>query len=314
MRVTGVSRQIDQARVATALANGQVGEPVSDRSVTLADADSSATTHAASCVDTLSTPGSIPRIVYIRADLKEPTDSGIAQMADIFAQSVSLRMRSLLNARGDTIPPGEPHVTWRNIERHTPLGVTVYRNAAPVFQLLSPHTDSIAAAILLAAAHKTVDEGEGPFWPEGTGGDSLKFGISFELTPPGKRQLTSPARIAFPVFSVFFPPEVFPRLTSTSLPEYPSSERRGGIIAVIILEFQVDSTGRAIPGSIKEVWSPTKKRPTGRMLYAYNDFLDSVTRWLPTAEFEPARIGGCRVRQLVSEPFTFSITSRTSVQ
>jgi len=214
-------------------------------------ADSSAITHAASCVDTLSTPGSIPRIVYIRADLKEPTDSGIAQMADIFAQSVSLRMRSLLNARGDTIPPGEPHITWRNIERHTPLGVTVYRNAAPVFQLLSPNTDSIAAATLLAAAHKTVDEGEGPFWPEGTGSDSLKFGISFELTPPGKRQLTSPAR--------------------------------------------------------------TKKRPTGRMLYAYNDFLDSVTRWLPTAEFEPARIGGCRVRQLVSEPFTFSITSRISV-
>ncbi len=275
-------------------------------------ADGSTITHAASCLDTLSTPASIPRIVYIRADVNEPTDSGIAEMADIFAQSVSLRMRSLLNARGDTLPPGEPDITWRKIERHTPLGVTVYRNAPPVFRLLSPHTDSIAAATLLAAAHKTTDEGEGPFWPEGTRADSLKFGISFELTLPGKRQLTHPPRIAFPVFSVFFPPEVPVRLTSKSQPEYPSAELREGITAVIILEFQVDSTGRAIPGSIKEVWSPTKKRPTGRMLDAYNDFLDSVTRWLSTAEFEPARIGGCRVRQFVGEPFTFSIASRAS--
>jgi len=271
-------------------------------------ADRSTITHAASCLDTLSTPASIPSIVYIRAEIKEPADSGIAQMADIFAQSVSLRMRTLLNAKGDTLPPGEPLITWRKIEPHIPLGVTIYRNSAPVFQLLSPSTDSVAAAILLTAARKAVDEGEGPFSPEGTAGDSLKFRLGFALTDPGKLNLDDTGRIALPVFSVFFPPQVSARLKHKSLPTYPPSERRAGITAVIIMDFLVDSTGHAIPGSMKEVWSPTKKRPTGQMLAAYNDFLDSVTRWLPKAEFEPARIGGCKVTQLVREPFTFSIS------
>ena len=264
--------------------------------------------HAASCLDTISAPPSVPSIVYVRAAIKEPTDSGIGQMADIFAQSVSLRMRSLLNARGDTIPPGEPITTWRKMKSHIPLGITIYRNAAPVFRLLSPHTDSVTAATLLAAARKAMDEGEGPFWPEGTPGDSLSFGLSLALTAPGKLKLEDTGRIAFPVFSVFFPPAVPAKLTHKSLPAYPLSERSAGITAFIVMEFFVDSTGHAVPGSFKEVWSPTKKRPTGQMLAAYNDFLDSVTRWLPNAEFEPARIGGCKVTQLVREPFTFSIS------
>jgi len=270
--------------------------------------DKSPITHAISCLDTVSIAPSIPSIVYLRATIKEPVDSGVGQMADLFAQSVSLRMRALLNAKGDTLPPGEPLITWHGIKSHIPLAVTIYRNAAPVFQLISPHTDSAAAAILLTAVHKTLDEDEGPFWPDGTSGDSLTFGLRFELTNPGKLKLDDTGRIAFPVFSVFFPPQVSARLKHKSLPTYPPSERSEGITAVIIMDFLVDSTGHAIPGSMKEVWSPTKKRPTGQMLAAYNDFLDSVTRWLPKAEFEPARIGGCKVTQLVREPFTFSIS------
>lgn len=271
-------------------------------------ADRSIIARPTSCLDTISIVASLPVVVYLRASLKEPTDSGIAQMADIFAQSVSLRMRSLLNARGDTLPSGEPAITWRGIKPHIPLGVTIYRNAAPVFQPLSPHTDSVAAATLLTAVHKALDEGEGPFWPQGTPGDSLKFGLAFALTDPGKFKLDDTGRIAFPVFSVFFPHEVSARLAGKSLPTYPPADRAAGITAVIVMDFLVDSTGHAIPGSFKEVWPPTKKRPTGQMLAAYNDFLDSVIRWLPNAEFEPARIGGCKITQLVREPFTFSIS------
>lgn len=272
--------------------------------------DKSPITHAISCLDTVSIAPSIPSIVYLRATIKEPVDSGIGQMADLFAQSVSLRMRALLNAKGDTLPPGEPLITWHGIKSHIPLAVTIYRNAAPVFQLISPHTDSAAAAILLTAVHKTLDEGEGPSWPEGAPGDSLTFGLSMELTDPGKIQLSHSGRFASPMFSVLFPPEVPARMKAGSGPDYPLTERRAGITAVVIAEFQVDTTGHVIPGSPREVWASRQKRPTGQSLVAYNDFLNSVMRWLPNAEFEPARIGGCSVEQFVHEPFSFELTGR----
>ena len=267
-------------------------------------------THATSCLDTVSIAASIPSLVYLRATIKEPVDSGIGQMADLFAQSVSLRMRALLNAKGDTLPPGEPLITWHGIKSHIPLAVTIYRNAAPVFQLISPRTDSAAAAILLTAVHKTLDEGEGPSWPEGAPGDSLTFGLSVELTDPGKIQLSHSGRFASPMFSVLFPPEVPARMKAGSGPDYPLTERRAGITAVVIAEFKIDTTGHVIPGSPREVWASRQKRPTGQLLTAYNDFLNSVMRWLPNAEFEPAHIGGCSVEQFVREPFSFELTGR----
>jgi hypothetical protein len=275
--------------------------------------DNRAVARPTSCLDTVSILPSIPAIVYLRATTREPVDPGLGQMMDVFAQSVSLRMRGLLNPHGDTLPPGEPIITWRSIEDHIPLGVTVYRDAAPVFQLISPHTDSVAAAMLLDAVHKAVADGEGPFWPEGTPGDSLTFGLSFELTDPGKVQLSHSGRFATPVFSVLSPPEVPARAKlegGASAPIYPLTERHAGITAVVIAEFHVDTTGHVSPGSIREVWPSTQKRPTGRLLAAYNDFLDSVMRWLPNAEFEPAHIGGCSVQRFVQQPFNFALTGR----
>jgi hypothetical protein len=32
-----------------------------------------------------------------------------------------------------------------------------------------------------------------------------------------------------------------------------------------------------------------------------------LREWLPTATYEPARIGGCPVRQLVQQPFAFTV-------
>jgi len=284
---------------------------LSTNSVSAQAVDKSPIARPTSCLDTVSIVPSIPSIVYLRATVKEPVDSSVGRMVDVFAQSVSLHMRSLLNPHGDTLPQGDPIITWREIKTHIPLGVIVYRNAAPVFQLLSPHTDSVAAATLFAAVRKTVDDGEGPFWPEGTPGDSLTFGLSFEVTDPGKLQLSRSGRFASPVFSVLFPPEVPAKAKlEGSAPIYPLTERHAGITAIVIAEFQIDTTGHVNPGSIKEVWPSTQKRPTGQLLAAYNDFLSSVLSWLPNAEFEPAHIGGCSVQQFVQEPFNFELTGR----
>lgn len=114
-------------------------------------------------------------------------------------------------------------------------------------------------------------------------------------------------RVAFPVFTLMVPPETPAELIGGGLPQYPPLPRMAGAIAIVTTEFFVDSAGRAMPSTFKEIWGPKDKRPTGKLLEYYDAFVSSIKRWLPSATFAPARVGGCPVPQLVSQPFTFTI-------
>jgi len=277
------------------------------RNVTAQSKQDASIAHQVSCIDTASLAATVPHIVYIRATVKDSADARIGPMVDLYAQSVAQGLRRMFHPRGDTLPPGEPAITWRGIESPVSLTVTVFRNAASVYQLLSPRADSVAAAMLLSAAHTAADSGEGPFWPDSMPGDSLSFGLSYEFSLQ-KMQVAPTARPAFPVFYGMFPPEIPARQVSKSAPHYPDGPLRRGAIATVIVDFRVDTTGHLIPGTARDVWNSGQKRLTGDMLSIYNEFLQSVLTWLPTAEFTPARFGNCLVSQLVEQPFTFSIS------
>jgi hypothetical protein len=249
----------------------------------------------------------IPSIVYVRAAIEDSVDPGVGSTLDLFAQSVAAQFRLMLHSRGDTLPSGEPAITWRGIEPHIALGVTSRRRGGTAYQLLTPHRDSVAAEMLLAAAHAADDAGDGVLWMSDMPGDSVTSGLSFVLSEPGTAQLPDSGRAAFPVFSVMRPPETPVRATSKSFPSYPNPARMRGANGVLVVEFLVDSTGRVTPGTVKEVWDPKWQRPKGELLTYYNQFLRSVLDWVPRATFEPARVGGCPVPQLVQEPFTFTI-------
>lgn len=260
-----------------------------------------------SCVDTVSMEHAVPSIVYVEGAISDSVDRRAGSMADIFAQSVAQQLRLMLHTRGDTLAPGEPVITWRGIKSHIPLGVTAYRKGGAKYELLTPHFDSLAAAMLLSASHAAEDASDGVLWPSDMPGDSVKFGISFVLSQPGTMQIVDPDRTAFPVFSVMFPPETPAKLASPSTPRYPTAVREAGVTGVVIVEFQIDSTGHTVPRTAKEIWNSGTKRPTGELLGYYNQLLHSVLDWVSTAKFEPARIGGCPVPQIVKQPFTFSI-------
>jgi len=80
------------------------------------------------------------------------------------------------------------------------------------------------------------------------------------------------------------------------------------VTGVVIANFIVDTAGHARPESIKGVWLASQKRPEGELLTYYNEFAQSIFKWIKTATFTPARLGGWPVPQLVQQPFTFSIT------
>jgi protein TonB len=63
----------------------------------------------------------------------------------------------------------------------------------------------------------------------------------------------------------------------------------------VLVQFVVDTTGRAEVSSLR--------------FLAYSDrgFARAVYDALPQLRFEPAELGGRKVRQLVQQPFTFTI-------
>jgi protein TonB len=78
-------------------------------------------------------------------------------------------------------------------------------------------------------------------------------------------------------------------------PAYPDMLRTAGIEGQVLAQFVVDTTGRADMGTFKALKSD-------------NDlFTTSVKNALARMRFLPAEVGGKKVKQLVQQPFQFSL-------
>ena len=79
-------------------------------------------------------------------------------------------------------------------------------------------------------------------------------------------------------------------------PRYPDMLRQAGVEGEVLAQFVVDTTGKAQAGSLKILKS------------SHDMFVQSVKNALPQMKFIPAEVGGKKVKQLVQQPFTFSIS------
>jgi protein TonB len=78
-------------------------------------------------------------------------------------------------------------------------------------------------------------------------------------------------------------------------PMYPPELRAVGMEGEVVVQFVVDTMGRA-------------EMRTFRVLRSTHSAFDQAVRdALPLMRFEPARLGGRLVRQVVQEPFTFAL-------
>ena len=97
-----------------------------------------------------------------------------------------------------------------------------------------------------------------------------------------------------PYFEFQVEKPVVPAPGSTS-PRYPDMLRQAGVEGEVLAQFVVDTTGRAEPASLKILKS------------SHDLFIQSVKNALPQMKFIPAEVGGRKVKQLVQQPFSFSI-------
>lgn len=277
---------------------------------------------ADSCLSAIPTD-SLTRVpVFLSATVRDSTDGAILPGADILMDVVARQVRAMLGAAPTALPTGEPVVGWRDVDRS--VVVTVRRDGdfswrasddestlRTAGSTTSSATSSPAAELVMQALHAAHAAGERVPWPAGADADADRMEFSLGLSharPTREGSIVPPRlRVSTPVFSLAVPWHSPVSVTRPPRIGYPDQLVRMGISGTIVLEYVVGTDGRADTETLKDVWQSSEPYPRGEMGHAYRGFIATVKRALPAARFEPARVGGCVVRELVRQPFAFAL-------
>ena len=194
--------------------------------------------------------------------------------------------------------------------------ITVMR--APVATHRVPRTVLLAAGALLsvggfALACATPEAVSGT---QGRPGSAPKVGVleldSMVVTPNGRRMAPMPNAVRVDQPPVVAPPQQMKstdvffefqveapvrQLPTSSGPTYPAAARTEQREGEVLAQFVVDTAGLVVPGTYKVL------RAIGG-----DEFVVAVREGLPSLRFEPARVGGRKVKQLVQQPFQFALS------
>lgn len=90
-------------------------------------------------------------------------------------------------------------------------------------------------------------------------------------------------------------------LINEKAPIYPSALRTRGVEGEVYVSFVVDTNGTADMRTLKVLKS------------SHPEFFDAVRATLPEMRFDPARLHGRKVRQLIAQPFTFALSTKDGI-
>ena len=103
------------------------------------------------------------------------------------------------------------------------------------------------------------------------------------------------------VFTILEVDTAVVRSQMSAAPAYPLALLDKKIEGMVLARYVVDTTGFADTTSFEVIRS------------THPGFVDAVKEALPYMRFQPAKIGGMKVRQLVEQQFSFRITDTTTV-
>lgn len=245
--------------------------------------------------------------VYLAADASDSAARPLLNNVSVLTQAVAVRVRALLGAQPEQLPRGEPTLTWRDADAS--VEVTAYRDGRLRWRPV-PDSERTPTSILIERALTDVHATGGAWfvWPDSTI-DSLvfRFVARAPIVDHEHTVRVPPMQGGMPLFSVAEPWEESTRAKHLPHVPYPPSLESARVEGVVILRFIVDTTGRVDTATISDVWPSNRPRLTGDDAQYYDTFVKAVRTTLVKARFEPARIGGCPVRQLVQMPFGFRL-------
>jgi hypothetical protein len=264
-----------------------------------------------SCVEKIP-PNSLTRVPVFLEATADSASRVILPDADLFTQSVAFKLRELLGGNESRLPEGDAAVAWDLLWGE--VLVTAHRGgpptwAVPAWSVMADTLPRSPLRILQRALEAVVASGETVILSDAVAGDSIGFGLSLlnPLVTQSGKVVPLKARQPVPVFTIGVARSKPVELTDEPHIIYPDVSRAMPYVADVRLAFAVDKTGKVDMESVQELWPSGVKRPVGQMLYAYDAFVRAIKRGLPSAKFSPAVLGGCVVRQMVTQTFKFRV-------
>ncbi|MCU0625501.1 MAG: TonB family protein [Gemmatimonadaceae bacterium] len=164
-----------------------------------------------------------------------------------------------------------------------PPDVVVSNNPPPKgFQVLTPPIDVPDVIPEVDLNRKATDEAD--FSGKGVAGGTSK-GVEGGTGPVISDQPYFDFQVEKPAMA----------LPGNPAPNYPEMLRSSGVEGEAMMQFVVDTVGRAEPGSIKVIKA------------SHELFGAAVKAVLPRMKFVPAEVGGRKVRMLVQQSFAFGL-------
>jgi hypothetical protein len=276
--------------------------------------------HPTSCIGALPADAFRPTMVYLVADHagapfpRVPREGLLA--VRLATESIAWHARALLGAPEGLLPPPDTLLTWRNVGRH--LHLVGHRDGSltwtypwdtPGHPPVRDSVGEIALALLGRAVDAALARNERFAWPDGVEGDSIAFLIRFDYPESFEGQKPEPMRgeHAAELMVMRIPVMTPVRPGRMGRIAYPEELRRRGVTGTLQMQFIVDPAGRPLQGSVRDLWPEKRPRLQGNLRHYYEEFLFEVKRALMESTYQPARIGGCAVPQLVQQPFTFDL-------
>lgn len=246
--------------------------------------------------------------VYTWVNLPDSASPTFRALAENLMQDLVERVPALLGGRPDVLPSAGPSVHFFDLSNS--LDVIGHRNGRITWR---PAVDANAGAATILGRALDAASADGTLfpWDSSMAGDSVRFRISFVW--PGadsasRERLSHVQETAIPVFSIPVPilHQVQPE-PGNRPPPYPDDAAYSGYNATVIMQFVVDTSGRADMATAHDVWPKDKPPLDHNRQLVYNEFVQEILQRLPEFRFHPASLGlSCRLRQVVSMPFVFT--------
>ena len=266
-----------------------------------------------SCVSSLPDSAFTRTAVYMTVAVRNPIPQPVPSMIANVMQAVVDRADSALGSAPPYLPNGEPTVTWHDLGGG--LLLTWHRDGGLTWTINAdsggpPRDTASLAHVVGRALAATIASGEVFLgWPPEATNDSVQFDVGFTRARVKPDRTLEPveAPLAIPILGVRAPWETPVIVLKLARPVYPDELQREGARARVQVEFIVDTTGRADVTTIRDAWPSWRPRLTGRLGRFYDRFYSAAARSVADARFEPATVAGCKVRQLVVQPFSWEI-------
>lgn len=268
---------------------------------------------APACVRAL--PGSaFTRLpVYVYAEVADSADRAARPAVDLVADAVAGRLRTALGGGAGTLPAADS-LMWQ-MDLAGGLRVTAARDGRVSWRDADAPTGVDSSAVserLLDRALRTLADAGELFVPaELFRGDSLVYEL--RLVHPerdaGGRQVVR-RRNPAAAFTLSVAPEVQAEARPGEIGRnvrYPAQLQAGGFQGHVVVEFVVDSAGRADPATVRDPNAHVTRTLAPELRQAYRDFFAAGRQAVLKTRFAPATVGGCAVRQRVRQPMTWAL-------